>query len=856
MTATKEMPKATEASKLSGMTAVTVKGLWANKSRFWLSGLAVVISVAFLTAMLILTSAIGGTGSDDVATANAGVDQVVRGEAIGEGAGPGASGDLRAELDADLADVFIGVDGVADAVAVDSATAQLVAADGGLLSTGAASSLGETWVDNAALAAFELVEGTAPTSGIVIDQFTADETGLTVGDTVQVITDQGSDDVVIEGIATYGTASSAPDTSTILFPEAAPLLGAEQVDRIVVETSLSSDELSAAVGLDASVDVVSGSTYIAELQDSIDSQASFRTTFLLAFAVIALVAGTTIIYNTFVIAVAQRTRELALLRSIGASRSQVLRAVMAEALVVGVLASIVGAGVGVLASFGLLALFEAIGLSILTGSLVIPMSSVALGGAVGLVVTLLSAFIPARKAADTPPIAALRDASVDPSGLSAARNLAAAAMLIVGIVLALVGAIQGSWEPAVGGVLLSFVGVIVGGPMLAGWFANVAGRPFGMIGGTVGRLASTNAARNPRRSASTALALTLGVALIAFFTVVASSLAGTTSADVDAAIEADQVVVPLTASSGPGLPAAMPATVVDQIPTGNGVEALVPVASTFVIVEDDLALAAGIDVGTIDSVYDASVSAGSLDDVGEGSVALHADAAEGLAVGDTIEVSFTQSGVQSLTVAAIFENNLPGEFPAQYLFDDESFDALSAGAGDGLILVGTDGSAEALASVTDAVAEAGGAVVLTADEYVDSLGSSIDTFRNFVYALLGAAVIIAIVGIANTTVMAIGERTKEIGMLRAVGMTAKQVRQMVRNEAMLLSAQGSLVGLALGVGGAYAVFSALSGGEITLVLPSTSLVLIGIAAAVSGVLAAAWPAWRASRLAPLEAIAS
>lgn len=843
-----------EASRMSGMTAVTLKGLWANKSRFGLSSLAVIISVAFLTAMLILTSQLAGTASDDIAEAYSGIDAVVLGEELGEAmAGPGGGLAVRSAIDSSAVDQLLAVDGVDSAVGIRTGSVQLLDADGGLISTGAQTTTGETWVAQPTLSTFALVDGTAPTTGIVIDRLTAEETSLVVGDEVQVLTEAGTAVLAVEGIATYGAADNAPSTATILFGADSQLLGTAGFDRVVIELTAGAEVIGIANAV-SEVDVMTGAAYVVDLQDVVASEASFRTTFLLAFAFIALIAGTTIIYNTFVIAVAQRTRELALLRSIGASRAQVLKSVMGEAAVIGVVASMVGAIVGVGAAYGLIALFEAIGLDFGTGALVVTVDSLLIGFAVGLVVTLMSAFVPARKAADTPPIAALRDAAVDPSGVSRTRNRIATVLLVAGTASAIAGAAAGAWVPAVGGVLVAFIGVIVGGPMVSGWFASVAAGPLERLGGTVGRLAGTNAARNPRRSASTALALTLGVALIAFFTVVASSLSGTAASDTDAALSADQVITPLAASGGPAMPTYLAGSVADGIEIGDGVTSVAAVASTIVVVNGDSAFAAGVFVDQLETVYDLDVVAGSLDDVSNSAIAVHVDAGEGMAVGDELTVMFPESGPVSVTIAALYETDLPGQIPARYVFDEAAFTAASPDAGDALILVATDGSTAALAALDASVPQ--GAVLQSADEYVDSLGSAVDTFRNFVYALLGAAVIIAVVGIANTTVMAIGERTKEIGMLRAVGMTAKQVRQMVRNEAMLLSAQGSLVGLVLGVGGAYATFSALADGQITLVLPTTSLLVIAFAAAASGVMAAAWPAWRASRMAPLEAIAS
>ncbi|MFK8024046.1 MAG: ABC transporter permease, partial [Ilumatobacter sp.] len=334
---------------LSGMSAVTMKGLWANKSRFGLSAFAVIISVAFLTGMMILTNAIGGTASDDLASANAGVDVIVLGEPLGVGEGPpGAEATIRASVDVDVVTTLEGVDGVTAAAGIRTGSAQLVDLNGALLGTSAQQALGETWVSSTTLSPFDLIDGEPPSdTGVVIDAFTARETGLEVGDQVRVVTESGSALMNVNGIANYGGGEGQPDASTVLFADSTTMLGSGGFDRVVVETSLDASTVSALLAETGSaVDVQSGVAYVADLQSLADTQATFQSTFLLAFALIALVAGTTIIYNTFVIAVAQRTRELALLRAIGASRRQILSAVMIESAVIGLVASIIGAAAG------------------------------------------------------------------------------------------------------------------------------------------------------------------------------------------------------------------------------------------------------------------------------------------------------------------------------------------------------------------------------------------------------------------------------------------------------------------------------------------------------------------------------
>lgn len=857
------------APRTSGMTRVTTAGLWANRSRFTLTGLAVLLSVAFLTAMLILTTTISGTASDDIREANAGIDLVVTGAELGESAesgGPRGADTLSSVVPLGTETSLTALDGVDDAVGIVNGYARALDADGIPVDTGVITYTGQNWVDGE-LGTHTLVDGTAPTGAdqVVLETRTADELGLAIGDSVEVLTSTGTLDVEVAGTADYATSSSDPDAAIVFFDDAvaADVLAATGLERIVVDGTADAAAVAAAVGTDPlgnPLTVTTGADYAQGLVDDVESRTSFQTTFLLFFAGVALVAGTTIIYNTFVIAVAQRTRELALLRTIGASKRQVLGSVMIEAAVIGVLASAVGAAFGVVTVFGLISLFEAIGLSFLAGSPVITAPSLVAGFVVGVLATLGSAYAPARKAASIAPIAALRDAVNDTSAASIVRNGFAVALLLCGIVLGIWGVVAGDWLPATAGIVSAFVGIIVGGPGVTSIFSRsvdgVIGRFRDKDSTIVGRLARMNAIRNPKRSASTAFALTLGVALISFFTVMASSLGASTSSDVSDALASDLVVESL--STGPIGEATIPADLDTTIAGIDGVTSISSLRVTTALTDGTGLVVGSVDADAVTTTYDLGVTDGSLAALEDGQIAVsqtYLDTLETpLAVGDTVELAFPAAGIVETEIGAIVANDLPGLAPS-FIFDTATLDGIVGPGLDDTIYVTTDGSEAAFAAIEEAVGSAGGATLFTADAYADSLGSFIDTFTNFVYAMLAVAVVIAVVGIANTTVMAVNERVKEIGMLRAVGMTSKQIRSMIRNEAAMLSVQGSVVGLAFGIAAAYVAFSALGGDEgIIISVPVVTMAWIALAGAVSGVLAAAWPAWKASRLPPLEAM--
>lgn len=829
----------------------------AHRSRFALTALAVILSVAFLTATLILSASISGTAADDIAAANAGIDAVVEGTVIAEDEGgpDEAATPTRRPLPVDALRIINSTHGVADSAAVTSGFAKLVS-DGVALGSGTASDVGIAWIDDQELNPFTLADGSAPVDAgdIVIDRRVADDHDLRIGDSVRLLTGTGVHDVTITGFATFGGASSAPLQRTTLFAASATstLLGSSDPTQILVNAEAGADAAQLTASLAEAfpnAEVSTGDAYIADQQSAATSAASFYSVFLLSFAVIATIVGISIIHNTFVIAVAQRRQELALLRAIGAERRQVLRSVMAEALVVGTVATAIGIGVGLASVTAMRSLMWALGLSFLDGPTVIQPLALLIAGGVGVITTLASAWFPARNAASTAPIEALREAKSEPRGVAGLRTTIGLACLGFGVA-ALFGAVIASniWLLAASGLLVP--GLILAGPVLVHATVRIARPALSGTAGIEGTIATTNLDRSPRRAASTSLALSLGVALIGFFAILATSLGAAVTNDVSASLHADHVVTSVSdqfSSIDPGLH--------ERIAAIDGVTAVAAVAQADGAVDASPATVAGIDADVFADVYDLGVIEGSLADLASGGIAVVEAGTPTVSIGQSVTVEL---GAEPITapVVAIVSATLGGFDAPTHFIDADLLAATSPGLLDTVIFVDTDAQV-ASDHVRDAVAATPGSLFATRSGYLASQGSEIDQFRNFIDAMLGLTVIIALVGIANTTTLSINERTREIGLLRAIGTTSGSVRIIVLLEAALLAVVGTLIGLAIALGLGWALIAVTGGTDVpSVAVPWLTLSIIGGGAVLAGVLSAAYPAWRASRRDVLHAIAT
>src|SRR4051794_31728594 len=844
------------------MFRTTIKNLAARKLRLLTTSLAVLLGVAFMAGTLVLTDTVGKTFDNLFADVNAGTNAYVRGEA----AFSSDMGDQRARLDLSLVDTVKQVDGVAAAEPSIEAYTQIVDKHGKAIGDPnmGAPTFGGNWLANDALNPWDLAVGRAPQSGneVVIDAATAKKGGFVVGDTTTAITKAGNEQVEIVGLATFGGQDTAVGVSYTLFTlEAAQAYLTEpgKIDsiKVVAADGISDRDLVERIKpvVPAQTEVLTGAEITAENQKAVKEGLGFFSVFLLTFALIALFVGSFIIYNSFSILVAQRSKEMALMRAIGASRRQVLGSVLLEAVVVGVIASAAGIVAGVGVASLLKALMGSLGFEIPAGPVVLSSKTVIVSVIAGLGVSVASAVFPARKAAKVPPIAAMRDSAVDDSSSSRRRVVIGVGMAAFGAVAMGVGLFGGAGVPMVAlGTLLVFLGVAILGPVLARPISWVIGSPLPRLKGMSGTLARENAMRNPKRTSATAAALMIGVALVGFITILASSTKASIAEGIDKRFTGDFVVDSGTLGFG-GLSPDL-AGQLQSLPELGAVsaervaQAQVAGSSTMLVSADPVSMQAITDFG---------ITAGSFDDLGADGIAVAKDTAtaNGWKVGDSVPVRFAETGEQPFTIRALFTEH---DIAQEYFVSLAAYDANVADRFDSKIFtnvaagVSPDAARAAITKVADGFPQA---TVQDVNEYKAAQTSQIDMMLNLIYALLALAVFIALLGIANTLALSIFERTRELGLLRAVGMTRRQLRTTVRYEAVIIALLGTTLGLAIGVGFGSAMVKAMEGqGLNTLTIPLDQLAVVAIIAAFAGVGAAILPARRASRLNVLDAIVS
>lgn len=851
------------------MLRATLKSLLGHKLRLLATSLAVVLGIAFMAGTFVLTDTMRRTFDDLFRNVSADIDVVVR--STDEIEVP-FGGSQRSRIQQDLLAVVGEVDGVAGVSGEIQGYAQFVGADGEPIGNPGmgAPTFATNWPDIDEINPMNLVEGRAPEADdeIVADKGTADRGDLSVGDTVTVLTSGASTEFELVGIARFGTADSPGGASVGLmtFATAQRLLVGDrpeltQID-VVGEPGVTQQELAAAIEAalppGVAAEAITGEAFIEENQDAISEALGFFTTALLVFAAVALFVSCFIIYNTFGIIVAQRTQELALLRAIGASRRQVLVSVLVEAAAVGLLASFGGLVAGIGLAAGLKALLGVIGVDIpATGLLVLPRTVVA-SLLVGMTVTMISAFFPARRAGRIPPIAAMRDVAVDRSARSRRRLVGGAILLVLGLVLLVSGLSSDSGDGILtAGIAVGviFIAVAVLSPLIARPVTGTLGWPLPRLRGTPGALARQNAIRNPARTATTAAALMIGVGLVSFIAIFAESAKAAVVDLVDDTFLGDFVVATQSGFGQGGLPT----EVTSEIGELDGVDLAAGLRLGIAEVDGSPQFLAGIDPAAGIELFDIGIVGGDPLAMDADGVAVHDEFAEdrGWVLGTIVPVHFTDVGTRELAVQLIYtENQLAGNV----FLPQSGFEVGFPDQADAQVIVRTDDGAD-LAAVRAGIEELlepyPTARLQDLDEFKDAQVSQIQTLVNVIYALLGLAVVIAVVGIANTLALSVFERIREIGLLRAVGMTRAQVRSTVRWEAVLIALFGTALGLALGLFFGWALVRALaSEGFTTFAVPVAQLVVIAVIAAIAGVLAAVLPARRAARLDILGAIAT
>ena len=850
------------------MLRIMLKGVVAHRIRYALTALAVLLGVAFISGTFVLTDTMNSTFNNLWTQIYQGTAAVVR---ASQSFNPGSSWTNERQLvDSSLAGTVAKVPGVQAVTLEIGGYARIIGKDGkpvGVASNGPPT-LGVAWTDVTALNPFRLLPGGQQPRGpgqVVIDKHSADVGGFTVGDQVRILTQQGSGTYTITGIAKWGSADSPLGATLAAFdpvtaatvvlgqPGKANAINVEAAPGVSADTLVT--RISGAVHTPG-IEVVSGASLTQEGQQTTRQALSFVGNFLLIFGFIALFVGAFVIFNTFAIVVAQRQRELALLRAVGASRRQVLAAVLGESLIVGLLASAVGVAAGVGLAVLLKTALSALGFDLPASGLILSSRTAAFGLLAGTLVTAVSAIVPARRAATIPPVAALQDAAAEPRQPSPRRSVSSLIVAVAGVAALCTGLFghTGYNVPFVGiGAAAVFVGVAMLSPLIVRPACRVLGAPL-RRGAATGTLGQRSAMRNPSRTSATAAALMVGVALVSMITVMASSIKSSANSVIDSAMRADYVVSSgAAAGGGSGLSPALERSLgaLPQVGTVAGIR------SGVVKVFGNVIPVVAADTSKTSRLFNMGVTQGDMAAMTPAGIGVSTQVASSqhLRLGSTVPVTYPTTGTKNYTVQFIYTvRDLGGDYILPLAAGQANF----ASSLDVAIFVklapGVTPSA-ARPAIDRVLAAYPGTTLQDQAQYKASYTQSVNSLLNLVYVLLLLSLLIALIGIANTLALSIYERTRELGLLRAVGMTRGQLRSMVRAEALLISGFGALEGLVLGALFGWAIVAAMrSTGVTQLVFPVTQMLIIAVIAALAGWVAAIAPSRRAAKLNILEAV--
>ncbi|MEW2526045.1 FtsX-like permease family protein [Streptomyces sp. NPDC047071] len=838
------------------MFRTALRNVLAHKARLLMTVLAVMLGVAFVSGTLVFTDTFGSAYKNKSAKSFDHVSVAVRPE--------GGSHDddgQEAKQAPRLTDALLGkakeLPGAESAIGAYSGFTAVADKDGKLVggewgTTGANYYPGKGGKDPR----YDFTEGRAPKSGadIALDSRTADRAGYKVGDTVRYSTDGPVKTAKISGIFDTDDGSVVAGGSLVVFDNdtARKVLGKSEYDEIDVKAAAGTSEtaLKSAVEklLPKDTEAETGASLKDEQDRMIEQNTSAMSQVLLIFAGIALFVGIFIIANTFTMLVAQRTKELALMRAVGASRRQVTRSVLIEAFIVGLVAAVAGFALGIGVAVGLESLMNAGGASLPDGPLIVGPTTIVVALLIGVVVTMLAAWLPGRRAAKIPPVAAMNSVHASPTtrGL-VVRNTIGSLIVALGVVMLFM---EDNYVMA-GGAAVVLVGVIVLTPLLSRPFIAAAGpllKPFGVTG----KLARLNSVRNPRRTASTASALMIGLTLITAMTVIATSLgsainkmaAGSLKADYTVSMANYQPLSPKVRADLAELP---------------DVEASSPLRSTWGEADGTSTRITGVDPQSFGKLVSLDYTSGSAAGFKGDSVLVDDGTAKkkGLKAGDTVPVKFDDDKTVRLTVAGVYESNemLDGLFTPTAVVDPH----LNKIADQQVLLKMKDGVSDASEdAVVKALGDNPAIKIQDKDDISNEIGGAINLILNMLYGLLAMAILVAVLGVINTLAMSVFERKHEIGMLRAIGLDRAKVKQMVRLESVVISLFGAVLGVGLGLFLGWVAGDSISGSvkTYTMEIPAGRILLFLAIAAVVGVLAAVWPARSAARLNPLQAIKS
>ncbi|WP_221355264.1 ABC transporter permease [Streptomyces beigongshangae] len=848
------------------------RNFFAHKGRMALSAVAVMLSVAFVCGTLVFTDTMNTTFDKLFATTSSDVTVTPKAADTNEDSQNGTPESLPASL-VERVQKVDGVESAEGAVAALNVTVVDDENENMGSSTGAPTIAGN-WTKND-LRSMEITSGHAPRgpTEVMVDADTADKHDLKMGDELRTIAVTGDFRARIVGIATFKVTN--PGAAVVYYDTATAqreLLGATgrftqinlAADAGVSHTQLKKDVSAALTGSSEPVKVQTQKELSDESREGIGEFMNVIKYAMLGFAGIAFLVGIFLIINTFSMLVAQRTREIGLMRAIGSSRKQVNRSVLVEALFLGVVGSVLGVAAGVGIAVGLMELMSSMGMDLSTSDLTVKTATPVVGLLLGIVVTVLAAYLPARRAGKVSPMAALRDAGTPADGK--------AGWIRGGIGLVLTGAGAAALLTAAGadkasdgslmlgaGVVLSLIGFVVIGPLLAGGVVRALSAVLLRAFGPVGRLAERNALRNPRRTGATGAALMIGLALVACLSVVGSSMVASATDELDKSVGTDFIVQ----GNQRIVPQAQKA--IEDTP---GLEHV----TSYKVVEAKLTSPDGrtedSDVTAADPTYADDLRretiAGELSAAyGKNAMSVGSDYAKkhGVELGDTLTVAFKGGQTAKLKVAAITDDDVAIDKGSRYLSIttmEQYVPADQVPPNDIMFATAKDGQeAAAYTALKKALDPYPQYQVRDQTDYKQELKDQIGQLLNMVYGLLALAIIVAVLGVVNTLALSVVERTREIGLMRAIGLSRRQLRRMIRLESVVIALFGALLGLGLGMGwGATAQQLLALEGLKVLDIPWPTIIGVFVGSAFVGLFAALVPAFRAGRMNVLNAIAT
>ncbi|WP_329582983.1 ABC transporter permease [Kitasatospora sp. NBC_01250] len=854
------------------MYRTALRNVLAHKGRLLMTALAVLLGTAFVAGTMVFSDTFGSALSNSYSKSYSDLSVQVTDRASQSTAGDSGTGKSAAtgpQLTAATVDRLAALPGAAQVRGTAENFAAVADKHGKALGQGLGS-YGANYVPNSSGAdsRYPMAQGRGPQKSgeIALDQQSADKAGYRIGDTVRVATNGPAMDTTLTGIFTTDDPNVESGDPLVLFDTATAqrlLLTPGQFSEISVTAKPGTsqeallDQVLPVLPHSNSVTAETAAQLQADQRTQVDKQMSSVRTMLLAFAGISLFVGIFIIANTFSMLVAQRTRELALLRAIGASRKQVTRSVLLEALLIGAFSSVAGLLAGIGIGAGMQSLIGHLGSGTTpSGPLVISPTTVLTALVVGVLVTVVSALLPARRASRIAPVAAMAsgDQPATQKGL-VVRNSIGGVITGGGLALILWGAsagTSGKWIVA-GGAVATLIGTFILTPLLSRPLIALIGPALGKLFGVSGKLARQNAVRNPRRTAATASALTIGLTLVSALTVLAASMNGWLDKEISSSLKADYTV---QMSNGLHVSQA----IAEQVARTPGVAASSPVNDTYLNLDGQDQSVTGVDPAQVPQLLTLTMQSGSFAALGQGQLLVDANTAKSrhLAVGSTLPAAFPDSGTGTgtLTVGGIYTTN--PLINSSAMISNAVLSAHGVRPTYNQVLV--KGAHGENSTLEQALVSAGGnnplIQVQSQQDMRNELNSVITFALNMLYGLLAMSVLVAVLGVVNTMAMSVFERKREIGMLRAIGLNRPAVKRMVQLESVVISLFGAVLGLGLGCFLAWAVAGTLKDdlSGLTTVLPYGKLLVFLALAGLVGLVAAIWPSRRAAKLDILDSI--